>query len=175
MVCSYASTLLLCSKLCQHNSPRSTVYTLTRNRRVGTYNTNTSEIFIIMGRSWASSELLIYYIVNMAHSQICHCWLFKQHTCSQVLRDQCQPFLQPGQLTWLHIHGLSFTPKSWTKNFWRFIIWVPFMHGPLPETWSMKRPSQPPPVSGLPSSVEAQISATRASTSVVFASTALWQ
>ena len=44
------------------------------------------------------------------------------------------------------------------------------MHGPLPETRPMKRPSQPPPVSGLLSSVEVQISATRASASVVFAS-----
>ena len=44
------------------------------------------------------------------------------------------------------------------------------MHGPLPETRPVKQPSQPPPVSGLPSSVEAQISATRASTSVSFAS-----
>ena len=24
----------------------------------------------------------------------------------------CQPFLQPGQLTWLHMHALSFTLKS---------------------------------------------------------------
>ena len=35
------------------------------------------------------------------------------HTCTSP--HQCQPFLQPGQLTWLHIDGLSFTLKSWTK------------------------------------------------------------
>ena len=38
----------------------------------------TSEMIIIMGRAWASSKhrLLIYYLV-MAHSKMCHCWLFK--------------------------------------------------------------------------------------------------
>ena len=42
------------------------------------------------------------------------------------------------------------------------------MRGPLPETRPVKQPSQPP-VSGLPWSVDAQISATRASIPVVFA------
>ena len=32
--------------------------------------------FIIVGRAWASSKLLIYYFV-MTHSRICHCRLFK--------------------------------------------------------------------------------------------------
>ena len=36
--------------------------------------------FIIMGRAWASSKLLIYYFV-MAHSRICHCRLFKPNAC----------------------------------------------------------------------------------------------
>ena len=36
----------------------------------------TSEMIIIMGRTWASSKLLIYYFV-IAHSRICHCQLFK--------------------------------------------------------------------------------------------------
>ena len=38
-----------------------------------------------------------------------------------------------------------------------------YRHGSRPETRPVKRPSQPLPVSGLPSSVEAQISATHAS------------
>ena len=56
--------------------------------------------------------------------------------------------LQPGQLTWLHIHGLSFTPKSWTKL-------LAFMSSVY--AW--------PAYLKLNPSVEAQISATRASTS----------
>ena len=68
----------------------------------------------------------------------------------------CQPFLQPGQLTWLHMHGLSFIPESGA-------IFLAFMSTVY--AWPyLKRPRQSttvhifvPPVSGLLSSVEAQI------------------
>ena len=96
---------------------------------------------------------------------ICH-WVltrdkYKYHTC--------QPFLQPGQLTWLHMHALSSTPKSWAK-FLAFIIASAIY------TWLvcyLKRPTVNtkfvPPMSGLPSSVETQTSAMHTSTSVIFA------
>ena len=92
----------------------------------------------------------------------------------------CQPFLQPEQLTWLHMHGLSFTPKSWAK----FLAFVSTLHA-----WPyLKRPQQSttvhifvPPVSGLPSSVEAQIRTKLPcvfqlqSSSLRVTDTALWQ
>ena len=39
----------------------------------------------------------------------------------------CQPFLQPGQVMWLHMHVVSF----YTKMMRKFLCWwVPFMHAP---------------------------------------------
>ena len=83
--------------------------------------------------------------------------------------NRWQLFLEPGQLTWLHMHGLNFKLNH-ELNFW--CSWVPFMHGLLPEVTQSTTVyiKFRPPVSGLPLSVEAQISATQASTSVVFAS-----
>ena len=63
---------------------------------------------------------------------------------------QCQPFLQSGQLTWLHMHGLTFTLKSYIKL-------LVFTSNPVNHRYIKFRP----PVNGLASSVEAQISATR--------------
>ena len=80
-----------------------------------------------------------------------------------------QPFVQPGQLTWLHMHGLSFTPKSWAK----FLAFMCAVHtyDPLPEATQSTtvRIKFVLPVSSLPSLVETWIGAMRASTSVIFA------
>ena len=70
----------------------------------------------------------------MAHSRICHCRLSKPKAKSS--RDKYkyhiyQPFFQPGQLTWLHMHGLSFTPK--------------FLALMSARARYLKQPSQPPP------------------------------
>ena len=98
--------------------------------------------------------------------------------------DKLQPFLRPGSYKGYtgyitsvdarHL-GASLSEQQtadlllYTENFCH--LWVPFMHGPLPEaTQSTTVPIKfVPPVSDLPSSVEAQNSSTRASTSVVFA------
>ena len=68
---------------------------------------------------------------------------------------------------WLVMHGLSLKPKSQTKFGWR--LRVPYMHGPLPEATQSTTVyiKIVQPVSSLPSSVEAQTIAKRASTSVV--------
>ena len=67
-----------------------------------------------MGRAWASSKLLIYYFV-MAHSGICHCRLSSQGS----------------YITWLHMHELSFTLKSWPK----FLAFMSVIYAWL-ATWS---------------------------------------
>ena len=90
--------------------------------------------FIIMGRAWASKKLLIHYFV-MTHGRICHCRVFKpiwQRISSHIY----QLFLQPGQLTWLQMNGLSIH-RNHELNFWRLwhdaIYWWPYP----------KQPSQP--------------------------------
>ena len=63
--------------------------------------------FIIMGRAWASSKLLIYYLV-MGHSWICHCWLFKQHIHVQVAKSSPIPAISPARVAIVATH-------TWTK------------------------------------------------------------
>ena len=67
-----------------------------------------------------------------------------------------QLFLQPGLLTWLHMHGLSFTLELWAK----FLVFMSTIYA-----WPyLKRPRQSttvhifvPPVSGLLLLLKAQI------------------
>ena len=54
----------------------------------------------------ASSKLLIYYFVMAQDLSLLK---------SSPEINTCQPFLQPWQLTWLHMRALSFTPKSRAK------------------------------------------------------------
>ena len=97
----------------------------------------TNEMIHHHGWAWASSKLLIYYFV-MVHSRICHCRMFISHWAKSS--HQCQPFLQPGQLTWLHMHGLSFMPESWAK----FLAFMSTIYA-WPATWNDPG-SQPPSI-----------------------------
>ena len=46
--------------------------------------------------------------------EVCHCLIAK--SSPEIVKYHiCQLFLQPGQLMWLHMHGLSYTAKSRAK------------------------------------------------------------
>ena len=105
----------------------------------------------------------------MAHSRICHCWLFQPNLITHISsKSSPMPAISPARAAkWLHMHGPTFTLKFYSK----LLAFMSGVHAWL-ATWSnpvnLRYIKFRPPVSDLPSSVEAQISATQAL--VVFAS-----